>query len=127
MGNYAVRKASAKDIAIIEELILEWLEFTPRWGRTKSIRDSVAKEEILVAVSKFRVVGFIHCVVHDDIIDGGPNAFITALYVTPSCRRKGVGSSLLQHLVAGVTAKGALEIETSTTKRDGRRFYENLG
>ena len=78
-----------RDTRRIQDLLVEWLSFTPDTGRLDSIRRSIVKSEILVAVSHSRVVGFIHYVIHDDIIDGAPNALITAFYVTESSRSQG--------------------------------------
>jgi len=61
---------------------------------------------------------------HEDIIDGGPNSFITALYVLPEFRNKGVGSKLLQAAIRDALERGALEIEASTANPDARRLYE---
>ncbi len=61
---------------------------------------------------------------HEDIVDGGLNSFITAFYVTPEFRNKGVGSILLSRAIKDALDKGAVEIETSTASRDAKRLYE---
>ena len=61
---------------------------------------------------------------HEDIIDGGPNSFITAFYVTPSYRGKGVGTLLLERAIADSLAKGGVGVETSTTQSFAKKLYE---
>lgn len=92
--------------------------------RNESLRRAIENNELLVAELKGKVVGFIHLVVHEDIIDGGPNAFITAFYVTPRLRNKGIGSALLQRTLDEALNGGCLKVETSTTNQDARHLYE---
>ena len=61
---------------------------------------------------------------HEDVIDGGPNAFITAFYVSPAHRGKRVGSRLLQAAIADALVRGALGVETSTTQESAKSLYE---
>jgi GNAT superfamily N-acetyltransferase len=89
----------------------------------KALRNS----ELIVAEQDDAVVGFIHYVMHNDIIDGGPNAFITAFYVTPNYRRKGIGSALLSRTIQDALKKGAVGIESSTTNPEAHRLYEKHG
>jgi len=85
----------------------------------------VENGELLVAANRENaVIGFIHTVMHEDIIDGGPDSFITSFYVDPEFRNKGVGSRLLKRAVAYSIKKGAIGIKTSTASPDARRFYE---
>lgn len=122
-----VRKADVDDVEQIRELLVEWLGSPPPRGRRESIASAVANQEILVAVASSNVVGLIHYVMHNDIIDGAPNAFITAFYVRPSHRHAGVGASLLESMISHARGMGAVSIETSTTQSEARRFYERRG
>ena len=92
--------------------------------REDEIRKATGKRQILVAVYEGKLIGFIHSVMHEDIIDGGSNLFITAFYVSPEFRRKGVGSRLLQAAIEDALENGALGVETSTANPDARRLYE---
>jgi ribosomal protein S18 acetylase RimI-like enzyme len=111
-----------KDISTIEESITEWL--TWRTPREESIKHAVKNNELLVAEIQDKVVGFIHYVMHGDIIDGGLNCFITAFYVTPEVRNRGIGSSLLREAIRDALDRGAIGMETSTANPDARRLYE---
>lgn len=85
---------------------------------------AIGKGEVLVAQKNSEVIGFIHYVIHEDIIDGGPNTFISAFYVSPNYRNKRVGSRLLDETVSDSLSRGAVGIETSTIHSRAKRFYE---
>ena len=123
--NLKIRAATEEDADIISESIEDWL----RWSftREQSIRKAVKNKELFVADMEGRVEGFIHCVPHEDIIDGGLNFFITCFYVSPERRAEGVGSALLDAVVRDAVDRGALGVETSTANPDARRLYERHG
>lgn len=120
-----VRPASESDIPSINALLLEWLDL--RKERELVFREAVGNAELIVAEQDGVLVGFIHCVMHNDIIDGGPNCFITAFYVTPGKRRNGIGTRLLRTAVQEGIKKGAVGLEASTTNVEARRLYEKHG
>ncbi len=124
---YRVRKAESSEIGQIEGLLEEWLGPYPRRSRSESIADAVAKGEVLVAASASGVLGFIHYGVHNDVVDGAPNAFITAFCVRASRRRMGIGASLLDGTIADARRRGAVSVEASTTRSGAKRFYERRG
>jgi len=88
------------------------------------VHRAIGKGEVLVAQKNSEVIGFIHYVIHEDIIDGGPNTFISAFYVSPNYRNKRVGSRLLDETVSDSLSRGAVGIETSTIHSRAKRFYE---
>jgi ribosomal protein S18 acetylase RimI-like enzyme len=92
--------------------------------RKRSIERAIKNNELLVAELEGRVAGFIHYVLHEDIIDGGPNAFITCLYVAPESRNEHFGSMLLTEALRDSLRRGVVGVETSTANPDARRFYE---
>jgi GNAT superfamily N-acetyltransferase len=117
-----IRYATGKDVFAIDRTIAEWLNW--RTPREESIRRAVENRELCVADRKGEVIGFIHYVMHEDIIDGGLNSFITCFYVAPEFRNKGIGSKLLNKAINDALDKGAVGIETSTANPDARRLYE---
>jgi len=119
-----VGKATTKDAAQVDSLLSDWLDRSPSLGSLGSILRAIRRGEVLVAQSRSRVIGFIHYVMHEDIIDGGPNAFITAFYVTPAHRGRGLGTLLLEEAIADSLAQGAVGIETSTLHSAAKEFYE---
>jgi ribosomal protein S18 acetylase RimI-like enzyme len=118
-----IRRAISKDAPAIESGIIEWLHW--KIPREASIKRAMRNGELLVAANRDNtVVGFIHTVLHEDIIDGGLNCFITSLYVDPTFRNKGIGSRLLKAALATSIKRGVVGVETSTASPDARRFYE---
>ena len=120
-----VKRALKTDAAGVDDLLSEWFDWKPISGRLKSVQRAVRKKELLVAeTDDSRVVGFIHYVLHEDIIDGGPNAFISAFYVSKAERGKGVGTLLLEQAITNSLARGAVGVETSTIHKRAKQLYE---
>ena len=117
-----IRQGTKGDVSTISETVEKWLKW--KVPRELSIKRAVKNSELLVAESKGKVIGFIHYVIHEDIIDGGPNAFITCFYVEDEFRNKRIGSLLLDRAIEDAVRKGAVGIETSTASPDARRLYE---
>lgn len=113
-----------KDALSVDSLLSEWFDWKPHSGRLESIRRAVRKRELLVADVGSRIIGFIHYVKHEDIIDGAPNSFISVFFVTKSRRRKGVGTLLLEEAIKDSLARGAVGVETSTIHVKARELYE---
>lgn len=119
-----VRRALMTDALGVDSLLSEWFDWKPSSGRLRSVRRAVKNRELLVAETGSRIIGFIHYVMHEDIIDGGPNSFISAFFVSQTSRRRGVGSLLLEQAIMDSLAKGAVGVETSTIHTLARRLYE---
>src|SRR3989454_1220494 len=119
-----IRRARITDAPAVDRLLSEWFDWKPESGRLESVRRAIRNREVLVAQSSNRIVGFIHYIMHEDIIDGGPNAFISANYVSSKHRGKGVGSLLIQELIKDSLARGAVGVETSTIHARAKKFYE---
>ncbi len=114
------------DAVSIDALLSEWFDWKPEFRRIESVRRAVRKRELVVAKVHSRIIGFIHYVMHEDIIDGAPNSFISAFFVTESYRRSGVGTLLLEAAITDSLAKGAVGVETSTVHALARKLYERL-
>ena len=112
------------DALSVDALLSEWFDWKPESGRIESVRRAVRKRELVVAEVHSRIIGFIHYVMHEDIIDGAPNSFISAFFVTESHRRRGVGTLLLEAAITDSLAKGAVGVETSTIHALARKLYE---
>jgi N-acetylglutamate synthase-like GNAT family acetyltransferase len=121
--HFRVRQAVDEDISTIKNLIAEWL--SSEIDRQESVERAIEGKELLVAEQQGKVVGFIHLVVHEDIIDGGLNSFITAFYVAPRYRSTGIGSSLLHAAIEDALGKGVIGVEVSTASPEAKRFYED--
>ena len=124
MAEVLVRRALIADAPAVDNLLSEWLDWKPSSGRLESLRRAISNKELFVAQAHSRLVGFIHYVTHEDIIDGGPNSFITAFYVSSEHRGKGVGTLLLERAVTDSLTNGAVGVETSTIHAFAKKFYE---
>src|SRR5256712_4501950 len=112
------------DAQSVDDLLSEWFDWKPISGRLNSVQRAVRKNELLVAEAGSGVVGFIHYIMHEDIIDGGPNAFISANYVSSRDRGRGVGTLLLREMIKDSLVRGAVGVETSTIHARAKKFYE---
>ena len=119
-----IRRARITDAPAVDSLLSEWFDWKPESGRLESVRRAIRNREVLVAQSNKRIIGFIHYIIHEDIIDGGPNAFISANYVSSGHRGRGVGTLLLKEMIKDSLARGAVGVETSTIHARAKRFYE---
>src|SRR5438105_6440622 len=122
--NPLVKRALKTEAAGVDDLLSEWLDWKPISGRLKAVQRAARKKELLVAEADSRVVGFIHYVMHEDIIDGGPNAFISAFYDWEAERGKGVGTLLLEKATSDSLARGAVGVETSTIHMRARQRHQ---
>jgi ribosomal protein S18 acetylase RimI-like enzyme len=124
---FEIRPARYSDGKQIASLILEWLSFDTK-GRISSVRRSIDRGEFLVASEtddRKSLVAFIHGIVHNDPISGGRRLFVTAFYVKPQFRRKGLGSAMLKTMMERTIKKDDLVgIEVSTIRKDAARFYK---
>lgn len=114
----------ATDAFAVNDLLSEWFDWTPANGRLSSIGRAIRNRELLVASKRGRIVGFLHRVNHEDVIDGGSDSFITAFYVSPKYRRKGAGSHLLLTAIDDSLKTGIVGVETSTIHGLAKKLYE---
>ena len=119
-----IRRAVLTDASAIDSLLSEWLPSKPDAGRLRSIKTATRNREMLVAQDQERTIGFIHYVKHEDVIDGGPNTFVTAFYVSPRFRGKGIGGLLLDSMIRDSLTMGAVGVETSTIHKLAKKLYE---
>src|SRR5437867_819084 len=109
------------DASAVDRLLSEWFDWKPESGRLESVKRAIHDHEILVAQSNKRIVGFIHYIIHEDIIDGGPNAFISANYVSSEHRGKGVGTLLIREMIKDSLARGAVGVENLDHPRQSQK------
>jgi GNAT superfamily N-acetyltransferase len=92
------------------------------------------ERRVLVAVSGERVVGFVDAVLVRHTEAGlyqapGLDVYVEELVVTSSCRRLGVGTSLMAAVEAWATQVGAriVALDAHVSNEPARRLYEGLG
>jgi GNAT superfamily N-acetyltransferase len=123
---FVIREARYSDSEQIASLMLEWLSF--RKERISIIKRSIKQGEILVATENDdakSLAGFIHGIVHNDLISGGKRLFVTAFYVKPKCRNKGLGTRTLKYLIQKEIERDRIVgVEVSTTRKKAAMFYQ---
>jgi GNAT superfamily N-acetyltransferase len=124
LAKFVIRRALFRDVPRLQALLLEWQSWKPKTGRSRSIRRAIKRKEFLVAEAGSEVLGFIHFIIHEDVIDGAPNSFITAFYVQKGFRGRGIGTRLLHDAIVESVAHGAVSVETSTIHSSAKTFYE---
>jgi len=94
----------------------------------KRILDPDAGVMCLVAEVEGNVVGFANCVVHENTWETQAVCYLEDLYVAPSARGGGVGSSLLEWLRNAMRAEGWARLYwvTRSDNTRARRLYDRF-
>jgi ribosomal protein S18 acetylase RimI-like enzyme len=127
---FAIRRFDARDtdavVALWQQAFPEYRDVTkPQRNPHLSIANKLATQPELffVAVLDERVVG--------TVMGGydGHRGWLYSLAVDESLRRHGIGSRLVAHVEAALTALGCpkLNLQVLSAKNDVRAFYEALG
>ena len=83
----------------------------------------------LVATDENRVIGFGSLSLKDDLWPEGRVAYIDELVVNTKFRNKGIGTQLLERLVATARQRSCCRIELTSAfnRKNSHRFYERHG
>ena len=131
------REAGPEDASLVGELLHDFnVEFEsppPSAGTlAERFRPLLAREDVLVqlGIAKGEVAGFAFLTLRPTpYYEDGSFAQLEELYVLPTLRGGGVGTTLLADVVDLVRAKGAGEVHINVDEIDvdTRRFYERYG
>lgn len=94
----------------------------------KRILDPDSAVMCIVAEDEGRVVGFAHCVVHENTWETQAICYLEDLYVSPGARGRGTGRALLEWLRNAMRAEGWARLYW-VTKADNhlaRRLYDHF-
>ncbi|HML03881.1 MAG TPA: GNAT family N-acetyltransferase [Candidatus Bathyarchaeia archaeon] len=127
-----IRAATNRDLAAIEDAILEWTrERWPSWQpeRAKVIRQILKDERhsILVSTVSSVITGVLHLVFYPDIVTGAFNCHLNFLLVKKEYQKKGIGRSLLDEAVRLARRRGVNEIHVDTIFEEAAEFYRKYG
>ena len=94
----------------------------------KRILDPDSAIMCVVAESEGRVLGFAHCVVHENTWETQAVCYLEDLYVTPGARGQGVGGALLEWLRNAMRAEGWARLYwvTKADNAQARRLYDRF-
>lgn len=128
-----VREAEAADAPQIMDLIRELAIAN---GEASPVSESYVEEflsfpgcGVLVAEEDGEIVGLLSYSVRPNLYHAGDAAIIEELVVSGRARGRGIGSALLQEMIALADALGCVEIAVSTLPGNevAQRFYRRHG
>lgn len=95
------------------------------WAR---ILDPDSAVMCIVAEVQGQVVGFAHCVVHENTWETQPVCYLEDLYVLPSAREGGIGTALLEWLRNAMRAEGWARLYWMTREDNApaRQLYDRF-
>lgn len=90
------------------------------------------KATVLLAVEEDLPIGFAHCQIRSDYVEGtssSPVGYLEGIYVVESYRHKGVARKLLKGCEDWVRSKGLVELasDCELTNKTSIAFHEKLG
>ncbi|MEY4348195.1 MAG: hypothetical protein RIS43_614, partial [Actinomycetota bacterium] len=102
-----LRSATSEDAQAFADFLIEldWFsgikESTPAQVLETATRalDSQSDRVLVVAVEDDKILGYAHLVFMDVMFLSGPSAYLSELFVLPSARNHGIGTSLLNHII----------------------------
>jgi len=94
----------------------------------KRILDPDSAIMCVLAESEGQVVGFAHCVVHENTWETQPVCYLEDLYVDPAARGRGIGKALLEWLRNAMRAEGWARLYWVTHKDNhtARALYDQF-
>ena len=129
-----VRTAAVEDAAVVAELLHDFnTEYeTPSPGPAvlaERLREHLAGDALVALLAGEPPVALALLTFRPTVWDPGPVAMLEELYVRPALRGRGIGSTLLDAVVATAGAHGTMTLEVTTEEGStgARRFYERHG
>ena len=92
--------------------------------------DSDSDRILVIAIEEGKILGYVHLVFMDVMFLSGPSAYLSELFVLPVARGRGIGTALLEHVIAGARERKASRIMLNNDReRDAyeRGFYAKHG
>jgi GNAT superfamily N-acetyltransferase len=132
-----IEPATVDDVPRLAELLAvlfsQEADFMPdRDKQERGLRliiESPGTGQIFVARKDGEVVGMVSLLFTVSTAEGGPVCWLEDMVVRPDCRRKGLGSRLLQHALDHAQLHGFTRITllTDRTNEGAQRFYGRHG
>lgn len=127
---FSIREVELGDLVALAELNYEFngVAMAPE-QMAVCFQSAQPSELVIVAEMGDRPVGFACVQICASVCYAQPSAELTELYVRDSCRRLGLGRSLVQEVERLARQKGATKmvVRTGATNVAGQAFYKALG
>jgi ribosomal protein S18 acetylase RimI-like enzyme len=129
----ATREDLPQLVALLGVLFSQEAEFVPDDAKQTRALDKILSDEsvgrIHVAREGGKVVAMASLMYGISTVEGGLAASFEDFIVLPGCRGKGIGSALLQHVIAEARKQGVLRLTLLTDKQNKRAqaLYRKLG
>ena len=123
-----IRRATAGDAELVAKLLHDFnTEFDTPVPENLERRFAclLAREDVVVVLAG--EIGFAYLTLRPSPYYDGPVAMLEELYVAPGRRGRGVGTALMEHVLAEVEGAGEMQINVDEVDADARRFYERHG
>ena len=136
MGELVIERATAEDASdVLALMAAQFSEHEIGLEGTQlgeAIRRMVAEEGlgfILVAREAGRLVGATAVAYNWTLEHGGKSAWLDELYVLPERRNAGVGTALLERVMAEAVREGclAMDLEVDAEHQRAEKLYERFG
>lgn len=139
MGTIRIREPEAGDIPALAELLasLEAASWTRGMDRIEvervlsaCLRGKTAGVYLRVAEAEGKLAGYASAHWLPNLILGGPEGYVSELFVAPADRGRGIGGALLEDLEAEARARGCVRLSLlNLRERESYRrgFYAKRG
>ena len=134
-----IRPVSPEDMEGLTTLLRNLTDVLPRFAeeplettlaRVSKALHASAEQTLLVAEDKGQITGFIHTHWQPSLLHSGGEGFVSALFIHPEHRGRGLGKVLLEHIQEEGKRRGSSRL-TLLNMRDRhsyeRGFYAKLG
>ncbi len=129
-----IREIYHDDLDLLKDLLKELQQSTQTQHDLENIDFDLMLEEMVsspsiysnfIAMEGRKAAGFISMICYKTFLNRGGTALITVLIVSEKCRRKGVGSMLIEKAVKIAKQRGMDELEVGTDKDNeiAKAFY----
>jgi ribosomal protein S18 acetylase RimI-like enzyme len=136
MSDLPFEQAKPRDLVRLMPLIEAYYKFegipfqSDRVQRAlQQLLETPTLGRVWIISSQAKDVGYVILTFGYDLEFGGRQATITDFYIAPACRRKGLGTRMMQFVesVCRELQIGALELQVERDNLEARAFYRKLG
>jgi glucosamine-phosphate N-acetyltransferase len=128
-----IRSCTAGDFREVERLLAQlWPDTAIDSALLKRTFVRILKSKqgrCFCAVERGALVGFCSLSIRDSLWQQGRLSHVDELVVDEGCRKRGIGSALLEAAITFAAARGCarIELDSAFARKRAHRFYESFG